>query len=159
MALPAPDPATRLSASDRATLYLAALQPRRLLATASPEVAHDVVGDAEMDAAFADLYGHELAAMFRDRDKRDLAGTAGVGFYANLVGQRAGKPVVTLDQFRRLDVPVLIIEPDCDYVPDPVDAEYLPLFPDAEVRRVPGGHLAYLEDPGKWLAAVQSALR
>jgi pimeloyl-ACP methyl ester carboxylesterase len=160
--LPAPDPASRLTASDRVALYADAMAPRRLfaflLASADPAVGHAVAGDAEMDAAFATMYAHELPAMFCDPDRASLAGTAGVGFYANLVGQAPGDAEVSIAELRALDVPVLIVKPSCDYVPDSIAAEYLRLLPDARMVRVPGGHLGYLEHPGPWLAAVEAAL-
>jgi pimeloyl-ACP methyl ester carboxylesterase len=160
--LPAPDPASRLGASDRVALYADAMAPRRLfaflLASADPAVGHAVAGDAEMDAAFATLYAHETPAMFCDPADADLAGTAGVGFYANLVGQAAGDAEVSVADLRALDVPVLIVKPSCDYVPESIADEYLRLLPGARMVRVPGGHLAYLEHPGAWLAAVEAAL-
>jgi pimeloyl-ACP methyl ester carboxylesterase len=160
--LPAPDPASRLTASDRVALYADAMAPRRLfaflLASADPEVGHAVAGDAEMDAAFADLYAHERSAMFCDPADSGLAGTQGVGFYTNLVGQAGSVPEVSVADLRTLDVPVLIVEPSCDYVPDSIAAEYLRMLPGARSVGVPGGHLAYLEHPGPWLAAVETAL-
>lgn len=160
--LPAPDPASRLTASDRVALYADALAPRRLfsylLASADPALGQAVAGDAEMDAAFATLYGHEVPAMFCDPSRAALAGTAGVGFYANLVGQAGDDPAVSVADLRALDMPVLVVKPSCDYVPESIAAEYLRLLPDAELVRVPGGHLAYLEHPGPWLAAVEAML-
>lgn len=160
--LPAPDPASRLAASDRVALYADAMAPRRLfaflLASADPVVGHAVAGDDEMDAAFAGLYAHERPAMFCDPADAELAGTAGVGFYANLVGQSGDDSGVSVADLRALDVPVLIVNPSCDYVPQSIAAEYLRLLPGARMVRVPGGHLAYLEDPGPWLAAVEAAL-
>jgi pimeloyl-ACP methyl ester carboxylesterase len=111
-----------------------------------------------MDAAFADLYAHERSAMFCDPADSGLAGTQGVGFYANLVGQAGSVPEVSVADLRTLDVPVLIVEPSCDYVPASIAAEYLRLLPGARSVGVPGGHLAYLEHPGPWLAAVETAL-
>lgn len=162
--LPKSDPATRLTTVGKAGLYLSALKPRTLFTYAmgslAPAVAPEIVGDNEADHLFAGLYRRETPALFCDPTKADLAGVDGVGYYSWLGSQEQGTdPRVSRRALAAVSVPVLIIDPKCDYIPKAIAREYLALLPDATIEEVPGGHLAYSENPAAWDRIVRAFLR
>lgn len=162
--LPESDPATRLSAVEKTGLYLSALGPRTLFTFARgslvPAVAPGIVDDDEADHIFAGLYRRETPALFCDPTKADLAGADGVGFYAWLGSQQHGTDSqVSRRALAAVSVPVLVIDPECDYIPKVIAQKYLALLPHARIEEVPGGHLAYSENSAAWDRIVLAFLR
>lgn len=162
--LPAPDPVSHLTQTEKARLYLSALEPRTfftyVMGLAAPAIAADVVGDGEADRIFSGLYRYETPALFCDPANAKLAGVDGVGFYSWLGSQREiPDPRVTLEALAAESVPVLVIRPRCDYIPKVVAQQYVALLPNSTLKEVPGGHLAYREKPDSWDQVVRDFLR
>ncbi|MBX6751185.1 MAG: alpha/beta hydrolase [Micromonosporaceae bacterium] len=158
------DPTLRLSAGERVRLYARLAWPRNLFAYAltavSPQVAHAVASDAEMDRRFTAVYGDTTSALFCDPALTGRLGTTGVGYYANQIPQ-LHPDNVAIDRARLASVtaPVLVIKPACDYLPWRTAAEYLAVFPTARMVLLPDtGHQAYLERPDAYTQLVSDFL-
>jgi pimeloyl-ACP methyl ester carboxylesterase len=158
------DPAARLSGTQRARLYAQVMAPRNLftylLTAADPRVAHRAAGDREMDARFAGIYGRTRPALFCDPALAGLASTDGVGFYAAYVPQlHPDRTVVPPAAVAGLTVPVLVIRPECDYIPAEMTDSNVRALPTARRVVLPdAGHQAYLERPAAYLQLVTSFL-
>lgn len=82
-----------------------------------------------------------------------------MGFYSWLGSQEHGTdPRVTLECLASVSVPVLVLRPECDYVPEVIAEEYPRILSTTTFTAVPGGHLAYVEYAGPWHDAVATFL-
>lgn len=158
------DPTTRLGGDAKARLYARLMWPRNLfvyaLTAAAPTVARDAADDEEMDARFAAIYRLTTPALFCDTANADLLGTDGVGYYANQIPQLHPDGVtVPPAAVADLRVPVLVIRPECDYLPPEIVAGNVAALPTARLEVLAGaGHQAYLERPEAYLHLVRTFL-
>lgn len=162
---PAPeDPSARLDPVQRMRLYVQAARPRNLflyaLTVTAPEVAQDASTDDELDARFAHIYGLTRPGLFCDPDVAERASAASVGHFANQMPTPRPQDVsVVPGDVADLDVPVLVIRPECDYVPDEAAESNVRALPGARLERLPGaGHQAYLERPKEYRTLVDDFL-
>lgn len=146
----------RLTSAQRLDLYAALLQPRALLGWLLSQVdvraAHAFAGDAEMDARFDRTYALSVPGLYCD-PPADPPPVHGLGFYTNAVRRRI--PDLRAD-LAAVDVPVLIVKPQCDYLPWTFGTDLAESLPDARLVYLPGaGHSLYAERPD----TVRSLLR
>ena len=137
-------------------LYGLAMRPRNLflyaLGGADQELAHDVVGDDEMDARFARIFEKTTPALFCDPARARGVGIEGAGHFAHAALATANAdPLdgpVGARRLAELSAPVLLIKPSCDYLPWSVVPATTSLLPQTQVVVLPGtGHQAHIEDP------------
>lgn len=146
----------RLTTAQRLELYGALLQPRALLgwlvSQADVRAAHAFAGDAEMDARFDRTYALSAPGLYCD-PPTDPPPVHGLGFYTNAVRRRI--PDLRAD-LAAVDIPVLIVKPQCDYLPWTFGTDLATSLPDARLVYLPGaGHSLHAERPD----AVRSLLR
>ncbi len=121
----------RLDTDQKLELYRALLQPRALLAwllsQVDPLAAVRYVEDAELDARFDRTYALTAPGLFCD-PPASIPLPTGLGFFANGV-QR------TIPDMRpalaAVEAPVLVIKPQCDYLPWSYGIDARDAFPNA----------------------------
>ncbi|SDU28113.1 proline iminopeptidase [Jiangella alkaliphila] len=128
-----------------------------LLMEANPRAAHAVVGDAEIDAVFAELLTIAAPAATCHPDQPTGETPQSVpGFYAN---QLTSADQLTVPDprpaLRDVDVPALVLRGACDYKDPAIAREYDEVLPNATLVEVPGaGHLIDAEQPDAYRRAV-----
>jgi proline iminopeptidase len=146
----------RLTSAQRLELYGALLQPRALLGWLLSQVdvraAHAFADDAEMDARFDRTYALSVPGLYCV-PPTDPPPVHGLGFYTNAVRRRIPDLRAAL---AAVDIPVLIVKPQCDYLPWSFGTDLARSLPNARLVYLPGaGHSLYAERPD----AVRSLLR
>ncbi|MEU4392790.1 alpha/beta hydrolase [Kribbella sp. NPDC023855] len=162
------DPTTRLGKRERLRLYSYLLRPRNLftytLAKVSITRAHEAVGDAEMDARFAEIYRRTTPALFCNHQFDDRLGVTGVGHYAHEALTADTSPLNVpaaspAQSHRPFSAPVLIVKPSCDYLPWATVSASAELFSSAKAVVVPdAGHQAYIEAPDAYSELIRAFL-
>ncbi len=126
----------------------------------SPQAAHALAGDAEMDAAMDRVYNRSRPALHCPSEP---AGPAlhGLGFYAHQFPQSAASLPWPDPRPRlaRLPTPALVIKGGCDYLSWPTTLAYQQALPNAALVYLHhAGHNAYQDQPGAFLATVRAFL-
>lgn len=160
---PPQDVQGQLTGAERARLYALLMAPRNLfvygLTSAAPQVSHRMVGDVEADARFARIFARTRAGMFCDHAVADRIHVSAVGNYAHqLPGMLVPEPdLASATELAGIQAPVLVIKPQCDYIPWAVTAANVTALPTSRLVMLPGaGHAAYVEQPGPFVALVRA---
>lgn len=156
-------PQSRLDGAQRARLYTLLAPPRALLAytlvQVNPAAAHALTGDGEVDARQDRVYAVTQSAMHCPG--RTAPRLRGLGFYANQVPQSLGRPPVpdvrAALRAALVQVPVLVLKGQCDYLDWRSATAYLDVLPTGQLAYLPGaGHDAYVDRPDLYGAAVRA---
>lgn len=138
----------RLSDAQQGALNMALFQPRALvgwlLSQVNPGAAVRFAGDAEMDARFDRLYAMSAPGLVCDPDLA-VPHPHGLGFYTNA----AMRDIPDLrEALGNVEVPALILKPQCDYLLWTFGTDLAQAIPGAELVYVRGaGHSVYVEQP------------
>ncbi|MBZ0089573.1 MAG: alpha/beta hydrolase, partial [Thermoanaerobaculia bacterium] len=134
--------------------------PLRALASIAVATLFDVklMPDAEADGVLDTLASGFTRGMVCD-PARVQPEEGGAGFYAHgwgnwYEGLEDPRPLL-----RRRELPVLVVQGACDYLPYAGTYEYVDLFPNARYRFVAGaGHILWWERPEEYLGAIEEFL-
>lgn len=117
----------------------------------NPRAAHDLVPDAEADAFFDTFLELVRPATVCDPGKLHDTAETGNGLYGNVFTGRdaqSGAQSAVPPRLRTVDVPVLIITGECNYIPWAPTAEYATTLPRATLVCLSrAGHAAELDQP------------
>jgi proline iminopeptidase len=151
----------RLTRAQQFAVYGSLLEPRGLftwlLTQVSPRAAHAIAGDREMDARFDRLYERTYPGLHcdgRDPATADPPLPRALGFYTNAI-----KRVIPdlRPRLTHVDAPMLVIKPQCDYLPWRFGADLARALPNAELVYIRGaGHSAYTERHDVVLATIRA---
>lgn len=116
-----------------------------------------------MDDAEADGVLDTLASRFTVNGVCDPANVrpeeGGAGFYAHGGGNWFGDLEDPRPLLARRELPVLVLQGACDYIPYAASYEYVDLFPNARYVFVEdAGHLIWWDRPERYLAEIESFL-
>lgn len=156
----ADDPTLRLTSRQRVDVYGALLRPRELftygLTVLDPRLAHDVTGDAEMDRRFAAILARIAPGLFCDPANAGRQPVDGTGHYAHQLPQilPSRPPPLPPD----VNVPALVVKPECDYLPWSTVEPYVDRFDADVVVLSDAGHALHLERPQAFTDLVTSFL-
>lgn len=153
-----------LSFSEKLGLYRWVIRPRILLTYGllqiNPAAAHNLVGDAEMDARFDRVYNQSRQVLHcADRDRGPAL--HGLGFYSNQYPQSAGasRPRDVRADLAGQIVPTLILKGECDYLSWSSSVGYTSALADARLVYVPhAGHNLYQDRPDTALSTIRAFL-
>jgi proline iminopeptidase len=149
----------RLDLEQKLALYGEMVEPRALLAwllsRVDPRAALRFAGDAELDARFDRTYALSAPGLFCDAPP-EIPLPTGLGFFAN--GVRRTTPDLR-PALADVDVPALILKPQCDYLPWSYGSELRDAMPDARLVYLRGaGHSTYVEQTDAFFAEVRAFL-
>lgn len=120
----------------------------------------NLVGDDKLDAIFHDMSKDFVSGMVCDTANA-AAPSGRPGMYSQLYTNKSHKNS-THDlraKLRELDIPVLVLKPECDYIDWRVAYEYAQLIDGAELKVIPNaGHSIYTENRADYLAAIHAFL-
>lgn len=160
---PPAQPQSRLSLAEAVPLYVTAMAPRNLfmylLTLANPDAAHELGGDAEMDARFAELEQLSAGGLTCSGEPAQPPASP-PGHYLHEQLQRESGTGLTGEDLKRLQhVPVLLLRGVCDYIPRS-EAEYTATqLPQAQLVDVAGaGHALLEEQPAVVHAEIERFL-
>ncbi|MGC0250924.1 alpha/beta hydrolase [Pseudactinotalea sp. Z1748] len=154
---------SRLTRDQRLELYARLLRPRNLLIytllQVNPALAHQVAGDAEMDAQNDLVYAATEPALHCPGHALETPPT-GLGFYRLQYPQSAAAPADR--DLRPLlagnDTPTLLVKGSCDYLSWESVVTYLETLSDAQLVYMSGGHNVHHDAPEEFLATARAFL-
>lgn len=158
------DPWATLPASSRQEFDDLLSSPRVILTTLlfafNPNAAHNFMGDTEADSLLhvSAVVGQDAGVCPGEVAREPHNNSQ--GFYVNQVTSEDFD--ATSDprpELRELDLPVLVIRGECDFVRAEVAADYHDVFQDSELISIPGsGHAVWGDAPPAYLDALEEFL-
>lgn len=154
---------SRLDGDQRRDVYSRALRPRNLLVytllQVSPDAAHAVAGDDEMDAQNDRIYAASEPALHCPGNALDRPPT-GLGFYRLQYPQSAAAPAAPdlRPDLSGSDTPALVIKGSCDYLSWSSAVTYVDTFSEAKLIYLRGGHNVHQDAPEEVLAELRAFL-
>lgn len=155
----------RLTTGERLRVLRLVALPRAMLAFAltqvNPAAARAFAGDREMDARMDRVYAATLPALTcRGAGPRSTA-LHGLGFYANQVPQSLRRPPApdVVDKVRTVEVPVLVLKGQCDYLDWSSAVSYVHALPQTQVAYIRGaGHDLHVSHSHEYLDVIRAFL-
>lgn len=151
---------SRLTLAQRLSLYELLLWPRATLAytllQVNPPAAHAFADDPEVDARFDRVYARSEPSL-HCRGAPPGPELHGLGFYVSAVPRRPEPE--PRRELAGLATPALVIKGACDYLTWSSAQDYLRALPNATLAYLRNaGHMAYQDQPGRFLANVRAFL-
>ncbi len=135
--------------------------PPRAIATIAFSTAFNVklMSDEEADGVLNSIFVRIASGLVCDPAKVRLVEEAGGGMYAHGFGNWFVGVDGWRDALKRSQVPVLVVQGQCDFIPYPTAYEYVDLLPRGEYGYVKGaGHVIYWEKPDELIEMVAGFL-
>jgi len=132
-----------------------------LLLEINPAAAHNFLSDAEADSLLIKLFSPLLGGMACDPEKFPEHHNILFGFWATMIPDELPEPAneSVKDKLKSLNLPVLILKSECDYIKWEVTYEYKSLLKNSTLLYLAGaGHMPFLEKPGLVLDSIRSFL-
>jgi len=132
-----------------------------LLLEINPDAAHNFLSDAEADSLLIKLFSPLLGGMACDPEKFPEHHNILFGFWATMIPDELPEPAneSVKDKLKSLNLPVLILKSECDYIKWEVTYEYKSLLKNSTLLYLAGaGHMPFLEKPGLVLDSIRSFL-
>ncbi len=132
-----------------------------LLLEINPDAAHNFLSETEADTLATKLISLLLGGMACDPEKFPDDHNILVGFWAAMIPDELPEPAnePVKDKLRAMDLPVLILRGECDYLRWEVTFQYRSLLKNSTFLYLEdAGHMPFLEKPGLVLDSIRSFL-
>ncbi|WP_350293949.1 alpha/beta hydrolase [uncultured Croceitalea sp.] len=137
---------------------IAAIKPKSIIAGTAMLTDVKLVSDKQMDRLLNTLFTKVTKGMVCDTlNIRPEEG--GAGLYAFIASNNDDVPDIR-GKIKKLKIPVLVIQGQCDYVPYSYAIEYAKLYPNGNYRLIEdAGHIIVWEQEEKYIKSIKEFLK
>jgi len=136
---------------------IAAIKPKSIIAGTALLTDKKLVSDEQMDRLLNTLFSKVTKGMVCDTvNVKPEEG--GAGLYAFLASNNDDVPDIR-SKIKKLDIPIIVIQGQCDYVPYSFAFEYANLYPNGRYKFIENaGHIIIWDQQDKYINTIKSFL-